>query len=185
MIPSAIVEARERPGAAGRAAMARTNEDVVVLAIAPLGDGRRLLVVRHLPDRDTVEIGWGRREESSAVAPGPSVLELAAEAVEVTAVAQLCEWLLGDAGWDATAEDEGVATTPPLTDGAQVAGVRSGNGVQLVRHPEGGSLILPSRVALGLLTGAFPAVLQKLEALGYGLVQQGNQASPGHAKDHP
>src|SRR3954470_8464565 len=145
MIPSAIVEARERPGTAGRAAMASTNEDVAVLAIAPLGDGRRLLVVRHLPDRGTVEIGWWNREESGAVAPGPSVLELAAEAVEVTAVAQLCEWLLADAGWDATAEGEVLATTPPLTDGAQVAGVRSENGVQLVRHPEGGSLILPTR----------------------------------------
>jgi hypothetical protein len=36
MIPLAIAEARERTGAAGRAAMAGTNEDVVVLAIAPL-----------------------------------------------------------------------------------------------------------------------------------------------------
>src|SRR3954454_10594320 len=184
MIPSAIVEARERPGTAGRAAMASTNEDVVVLAIALLGDGRRLLVVRHLPDRGTVEIGWWDREESSAVAPGLSMLELAAEAVEVTAVAQLCERLQATAGWDATAEGEALATTPPFTDRAQVAGVRSASGMQLVRHPEGGSLILPTRAALGLLTGAFPAVLQRLEALGYGLVQQGDQAFPGHAKDH-
>src|SRR4051812_27568415 len=164
--------------------MASTNEDVVVLTTAPLDDGRQLLVVRHLPDRGTVEIGWWDREDSGAVAPGPSVLELAAEAVEVAAVGQLCERLQAAAGGDATAEGEVLATTPPLTDGAQVAGVRSENGVQLVRHPEGGSLILPSRVALGLLTGAFPAVLQKLEALGYGLVQQGNQASPGAAEDH-
>src|SRR4051812_20414732 len=184
MIPLAGVDARERPGAAGRAAMTSTDEDVVVLAIAPLDDRRRLLVVRHLPDRGTVEIGWWDREESGAVAPGLSMLELAPEAVEVTAVAQLCEWLLADAGWDATAEGEVLATTPPLTDDAQVAGVRSENGVQLVRHPEGGSLILPTRVALGLLTGAFPAVLQKLEALGYGLVQQGDQAFPGAAGDH-
>jgi hypothetical protein len=149
--------------------MASTNEDVVVLATAALEDGRRLLVVRHLPDRGTVEIGWWDREESGAVAPGPSVLELAAEAVEVTAVAQLCERLQATAGWDATAEGEALATTPPLTDGAQVAGVRSASGMQLVRHPEGGSLILLTRAALGLLTGVFPAALQKLEALGYGL----------------
>jgi hypothetical protein len=64
---------------------------------------------------------------------------------------------------------EALATTPPLTDGAQVAGVRSASGMQLVRHPEGGSLILLTRAALGLLTGVFPAALQKLEALGYGL----------------
>src|SRR5215212_3717673 len=106
MIPLAIVEARERTGAAGRAAMAGTNEDVVVLVIAPLDDSRRLLVVRHLPDRGTVEIGWWDREESSAVAPGLSMLELAAEAVEVTADAQLCERLRATAGWDATAEGE-------------------------------------------------------------------------------
>src|SRR4051794_3489462 len=184
MIGTATADARKRPGAAGRAAMTSTNEDVVVLATTPLGDGRRLLVVRHLPDRGTVKIGWWDREESGAVAPGPSVLELAAEAVEGTAVAQLCEWLLADAGWDATAEGEVLATTPPLTDDAQVPGVRSGNGVQLVRHPEGGSLVLPTRAALGLLTEIFPAALQKLEALGYGLVQQDDQAFPSHAKDH-
>jgi hypothetical protein len=149
--------------------MTSTNEDVVVLTIEPLDDPRRLLVVRHLPDRGTVEIGWWDREESSAVAPGLSMLELAAEAVEVTAVAQLCERLQATAGWDATAEGEALATTPPLTDGAQVAGVRSASGVQLVRHPEGGSLIPLTRAALGLLTGVFPAALQKLEALGYGL----------------
>jgi hypothetical protein len=73
--------------------MTSTNGDVVVLAIEPLDDPQRLLVVRHLPDRGTVEIGWWDREESSAVAPGLSMLELAAEAVEVTAVAQLCERL--------------------------------------------------------------------------------------------
>jgi hypothetical protein len=73
--------------------MTSTNEDVVVLTIEPLDDPRRLLVVRHLSDRGTVEIGWWDREESSAVAPGLSMLELAAEAVEVTAVAQLCERL--------------------------------------------------------------------------------------------
>src|SRR5215208_409389 len=117
MIPSATADARERPGTAGRAAMASTNEDVVVLATAPLGDGRRLLVVRHLPDRGTVEIGWWDREESGAVAPGLSVLELAAEAVEVAAVGQLCEWLLADAGWDTTGEGEALATTPPSADG--------------------------------------------------------------------
>ena len=34
--------------------MASTNEDVTVLATAPLGDDR-LLILRHLPDRGTVE----------------------------------------------------------------------------------------------------------------------------------
>ena len=58
-----------------------TNEDLVVLATAALSDGCRLLVLRHLPDRGTIEIGWWNREESGALAPEPSVLELAAEAV--------------------------------------------------------------------------------------------------------
>src|SRR4051812_3509193 len=75
--------------------MASTNEDVVVLATAALEDGRRLLVVRHLPDRGTVEIGWWDREESGGVAPRPPVLELVAEAVEGNAVAELCERLAG------------------------------------------------------------------------------------------
>jgi hypothetical protein len=158
--------------------MASTNEDVVVLATAPLGDGRRqLLVVRHLPDRGTVELGWWEREEGGgAVVPGPSVLELAAEAVEVGAVARLCEGLLAGAGWDAAGEGEAVlAETPAFADGAQVAAVRSGSGVRLVRRPEGGELVLPSRAALGLLAEVFAAALRKLEALGFGLVQQGDQ----------
>ena len=164
--------------------MSYTNEDVVVLAAAALDDGRRLLVVRHLPDRGTVEIGWWDRDESGAAAPGPSVLELAAKAVEVDAVVQLCEWLLAGAGWDAAGEGEALAETPPFTDGALVAAVRAGNGVLLIRRPEGGNLVLPSRAALGLLTGIFPAARQKLEALGFGLVQQGDQASPETAKGH-
>ena len=100
--------------------MASTNEDVVVLATTPLDDGRRqLLVMRHLPDRGTVEIGWWEREEGGgAVVPGPSVLELAAEAVEVGAAARLCE-RLASAGWDDAAVDgQVVAATPPSADGA-------------------------------------------------------------------
>src|SRR5687767_12468760 len=75
-------------GTAGRGAMAGTNEDVVVLATARRDDGQ-FLVVRHLPDRKTVELGWWGPDKNGAVAPGPSVLKLAAEAVEVDAVARL------------------------------------------------------------------------------------------------
>jgi hypothetical protein len=111
--------------------MASTNEDVVVLATARLDDGR-LLVMRHLPDRGTVELGWWVRDENGTVAPGPSVLELAAEAVEVDAVAQLCAGL-ADAGWATAAEGQAVATTEPAVDGAQVMAVRAGRGLRLVR----------------------------------------------------
>ena len=164
--------------------MASTNEDVVVLATALLADGRRLLVVRHLPDRGTVEIGWWDREESGAVAPGPSVLELAAEAVEVSAVIQLCEELLADAGWEAVDEGATLAETPHFADGAQIAAVRSGNGMLLARRPEGGNLVLPSRAALALLTGIFPAARQELEALGFGLIQQGDRALAEGGEGH-
>jgi hypothetical protein len=160
--------------------MASTNEDVTVLATAPLGDDR-LLILRHLPDRGTVEVGWWAREEGGAILPGPSVLELAAEAVELGAVARLCEELAGTK-WDATGEGEELAETPPFADGARVAAVRSGNGMTLVRHPEGGNLVLPSPAALGLLIGLFPIALQQLTTLGFGLVQQEElQAADDHA----
>ena len=118
--------------------MASTNEDVVVLATAPFG-ADQLLITRHLPDRGTIEIGWWEREESGSIVPGPTVLELAAEAVELGAVAHLCRSWLAPA-WNAVGEGKSLAGTPVFTDGARVAAVRSGNGVMLVRHPEGGNL---------------------------------------------
>ena len=154
--------------------MASTNEDVVVLATAWLDDGP-LLVVRHLPDRGTVELGWWVWDENGTITPGSSVLELAAEAVEVDAVAQLCAGL-ADAGWATAEEGQTVAATPPAADGAQVVAVRAGSGLRLVRWPEGGDLALPSPAALALLAATFPAARQKLAALGFGLVQQGGQA---------
>ena len=54
--------------------------------------------------------------------------------------------------------------------------VRAGSGLRLVRQPEGGDLALPSQVALELLAATFPAARRKLEALGFGLVQQGGDA---------
>jgi hypothetical protein len=154
--------------------MVSTNEDVAVLATARLDDSR-LLVVRHLPDRGTVELGWWVPDENGAVAPGPSGLELVAEAVEVDAVVRLCTGLAG-AGWATAEEGRTVAATPPAADGVQVVAVRVGDGLRLVRQPEGGALALPSQVALELLAATFPAARRKLEALGFGLVQQGGDA---------
>src|SRR3954470_2079506 len=70
--------------------MASTNEDAVLLATRPRDDGR-LLIMRHLPDRGTIEIGWWARDENGAVGQGAPVLELAAEAVEESAVGGLWE----------------------------------------------------------------------------------------------
>jgi hypothetical protein len=131
--------------------------------------------VRHLPDRGTIELGWWVPDENGTVTPEPSVLELAAEAVEADAVAQLCTRLAG-VRWGTAEEDQTVAATPPDADGAEVVAVRAGDGLRLVRQPEGGELALPSQAALELLAGTFPAARQKLEALGFGLVQQGGQA---------
>jgi hypothetical protein len=80
---------------------------------------------------------------------------------------------LADAGWATAEEGRTVAATPPTADGAQVVAVRAGDGLRLVRRPEGGALVLPSHAALALLAGTFPAARQKLAALGFGLVQQG------------
>jgi hypothetical protein len=151
--------------------MARTNEDVVVLATARRDDGR-LLILRHLPDRGTVELGWWVPDENGTVVPAPSVLELAAE---VDAVARLGAEL-AEAGWATAEAGRTVAAMPPAADGAQVVAVRIEDGVRLVRQPEGGELALPSQAALDLLVATFPAARRKLEALGFGLVQQGGDA---------
>jgi hypothetical protein len=151
--------------------MARTNEDVVVLATARRDDGR-LLILRHLPDRGTVELGWWVPDENGTVVPAPSVLELAAE---VDAVARLGAEL-AEAGWATVEAGRTVAAMPPAADGAQVVAVRIEDGVRLVRQPEGGELALPSQAALDLLVATFPAARRKLEALGFGLVQQGGDA---------
>jgi hypothetical protein len=151
--------------------MARTNEDVVVLATARRDDGR-LLILRHLPDRGTVELGWWVPDENGTVVPAPSMLELAAE---VDAVARLGAEL-AEAGWATAEAGRTVAAMPPAADGAQVVAVRIEDGVRLVRQPEGGELALPSQAALDLLVATFPAARRKLEALGFGLVQQGGDA---------
>lgn len=153
--------------------MASTNEDVVVLATAPMDDRQQLLVLRHLPDRGTIEVGWWARE-GGAVAPPLAVLELAAEAVEIDAVMRLCASLLANSRWEEAGEGEAVAETAPDADGAQIVAVRSQAGLTLVRRPEGGELVLSSRSALGLLVEIFPAARLKLAELGFGLVQQGD-----------
>ena len=130
--------------------MASTNEDMVVLATAHAENGKQLLVLRHLPDRGTVEIGWWDRE-SGAVAPPAAAFELAAEAVEIDAVMRLCDSLLAVSSWEEAGQGETVAKTAPDADGARIVAVRSGLGLRLVRQPDGGELVLPSRTALGLL----------------------------------
>jgi hypothetical protein len=155
--------------------MASTNEDMVVLSTAPSDDGKQLLVLRHLPDRGTVEIAWWARD-SGAISPGPAVLELAAEAIEIDAVMRLCERLLADAIWEAPGGGRTIAETAPDADGAWIAAVRSEWGLALVRHPEGGELVFSSRTALGRLVEIFPAARLKLSELGFGLVQQGGPA---------
>jgi hypothetical protein len=97
-------------GIPGRGALASPNEDVVVLprpgsttagswSAPPPGPGN---------GRDRL-VGT---DENGAMAPGSSMLELAAEAVEVDAVARLGTGLAG-AGWATAEEGRMVAATPP------------------------------------------------------------------------
>ncbi len=158
--------------------MTSTNEDVTVLATAPLGDDR-LLVMRHLPDRETIELGWWSREEGGAVMPGPAGLELAAETIEVEALARLCQRLT-DARWDVAGNGE----TAPLVDGAQIAAMRSEDGILLIRRPDGGDMALPSRAMFDLLGGMLPVARQKLETFGFGMVQQEESASVAATVEH-
>jgi hypothetical protein len=153
--------------------MASTNEDAMVLATSRLDDGR-LLVVRHLPDRATVEIGFWRRDESG-VSAEPAVLELAAEAVEVSAFAQLCERVL-QAPEDTVGEAQEIAAVGPFGDGARIVAFRAGDKVALVRSPERDNLIHLARPALrALVVDVLPDAMQNLERFGFGLIQQGDQ----------
>jgi hypothetical protein len=151
--------------------MASTNEDAVVLATARFDDGR-LLAVRHLPDRGTIELGWWRRDEGGAVAQVPPSLELAAEAAEVEAFARLCERALATR-WDAVGDGEEIAEAGPFAEGARLIVLRSGDEVAFIRPPEGDDLVLVPRAALErLVAETLPAAARKVAALGFGLPQQ-------------
>lgn len=158
--------------------MATTNEDVLILATGrPVEDGP-LLVMRHLPDRGTIEIGWwGQRD--GAPAPEPPVLEFAAEAAVLDAFTRLCGQVAA-AGWDAAGEGAEVAATEPSVEGARIVAARSGDGVALVRQPGGrDDRVVLTRGALDLLVaGMLPEAARKLATQGFGLPQQGTPA-PG------
>jgi hypothetical protein len=149
--------------------MASTNEDAAVLATARSDDGR-LLVMRHLPDRGTVEIAWWRRDVSGAI-DQLQALELAAEEVEVDAFAGLCDALLR-AEWRATDKGKEVAAAGPLPDGAQLQAICSDEGWLLVRHPDLEGRLELSPASLRLLVAKLPEAKQTLGALGFGLPQQ-------------
>jgi hypothetical protein len=149
--------------------MASTNEDVTALATARLDDGR-LLALRLLPDRGTIEIGWWTRDETG-IAAQPPTLEIAAEAPELSALVGLCEQVRATE-WRVMGDGNSIATAS-LADGAELVAIRSGEQVTLVRRPERDDLIVVSPAALDLLTvDLLPAATAKLAALGFGMVQQ-------------
>lgn len=149
--------------------MARTNEDAVVLASVRLDDDR-LLILRQLPDRGTVEIGWWQRDDAGSPQQ-TQVLELAAEAVEVEAFADLCRRAL-DTDGSTTGADRPLAEAGPFTDGARLSASGSGGEVTLIRHPEPGNQIRMPRTALQALVAALPEAMEKLTTQGFGLPQQ-------------
>jgi hypothetical protein len=158
-----------RAGKGRRIIMARTNEDAVVLASVRLDDDR-LLILRQLPDRGTVEIGWWQRDEAGSPQQA-QVLELAAEAVEVEAFADLCRQAL-DADWARAGTGRPLAEAGPFTDGAGLAVSVSGDEVTLTRHPEPCNQIRMPRAALQALVAALPQAMEKLTTQGFGLPQQ-------------
>ena len=160
--------------------MASTNEDAVTLATARLGDGR-VLMLRHLPDRGTVEVGWWGRDGDGAVTQLPPALELAAEAAEVEAFARLCERAAAT-GWDSVRDGGEIAAAGPFADGARLVVTRSGDEVAFARRPEAGNLVRVPRATLErLVAETLPAALGKLVTLGFGLPQHGEEAALNRA----
>jgi hypothetical protein len=152
-----------------RGAMASTNEDAAVLATARSDDGR-LLIMRHLPDRGTIEIAWWQQDKTGAVEQ-LQALELAAEEVEVDAFARLCDSLV-DAERRPPDERREAAAAVPLSDGAELKAVSSGESWILVRQPDPGSRLELSPTSLRLLVAELPKARRTLETLGFGLPQQ-------------
>jgi hypothetical protein len=162
--------------------MASTNEDAVALAAARLDDGRRLML-RHLPDRGTIELGWWCRDGDGAVAQAPPALELAAEVAEVEAFARLCERAAAT-GWDAVGDGEEIAAAGPFADGAWLVVLRSGEEAAFARRPGDDDLVRVPRTMLGrLVAETLPAALGELVALGFGLPQHGDEAALNRAID--
>ena len=155
--------------------MATTNEDAAILASARLDDGR-MLVLRHLPDRGTIEVGFWSKE-AGAVVLQPPALEIAAEAAELEGLAAVCGRALGAAAGGDGAE---LAAAGPYADGARLTAMGSGDGACLVRPPDPDNRLPLSRTALQALADLLPAARQRAEHLGLGLPQQ-----EGPAADRP
>ena len=150
--------------------MATTNEDAVALATARFADGR-VLILRHLPDRGTIEIGWWRRDERDSLVQVPPMLELAAEAAELQAFAGLAERVAA-AEWAAVAEGAEIAAAGPFSDGVRLAALRTGDGTAFVRQPETDLLVLLPRPALErMVEELLPAAFAKRARLGFGRVK--------------
>jgi hypothetical protein len=140
--------------------MASTNEDAVALASTRFEAGR-VLILRHLPDRGTIELGWWK-DDGGALLPTTPMLELAAEAFEFEAFATLCR-----------EAQRGPATSPPLTEEARLVARAEGEGTTLAREPDDGSQVTLPRAALDrLVDEMLPAARARIEKLGFGLPQR-------------
>ena len=152
--------------------MASTNEDAVVLASSRQDE--RLLIMRHLPDRATVELAWWRRDDLGTTEQ-LQTLEIPAEAAEVSALARLCKAAL-EASWETLGDGEVIAVAGSPAESAELAALRAGDEVLLVWRPERDDLIRLSRPALQLLAAEMlPAAMRKLETLGFGMPQNGDR----------
>jgi len=149
--------------------MASTNEDAVVLA-SIRHDGR-LLILRHLPDRGTVELGWWTRDEVGSPVH-EDAMELAAEAIEVDAFLALCRQAQAGLS-NAPADGAVLAGSGRLADGAELVARRVAGAVLLERTADEVSRIALPADTLDRLVEPLPVAREKLGLLGFGLPQQG------------
>ena len=149
--------------------MASTNEDVTILA-SGRDAGGRMLMVRHLPDRGTIELGWWSIEDGAPV-PKPPVLEIAAERVEFQALRSLIDGL-ADSDIAGRGPGEELAATPAVEGGARLVASVGQGGVRLQRQPDLGDAVeLPVEFLQNLSQELLPRAAERLDELGFGLAQ--------------
>ena len=149
--------------------MATTNEDVTVLT-SSRDAGGRMLMVRHLPDRGTIELGWWTIEDGAPVSK-PPVLEIAAERVEFQALRSLIYGLI-DIDLSGRGPGEQLAATQAGADGSRLVASVGEAGVRLQRQPDLGDAVeLPAAFLRTLSAEILPRAAERLDELGFGLAQ--------------
>jgi hypothetical protein len=124
-------------------------------------------MLRHLPDRGTIELGWWS-DDPADTADQPDAFEIAAEAVEFDAFERLLQQAMA-----ASPGTIGPIAEVRLVDGAVLLATASNDDIKLSRQPERDDfIVIPCAAIETIATTMLPAARNKLEKLGFGLVQQ-------------